>query len=47
VKIPYVGAPRECKGKWVADEQVTFGTPDDVFADAGTASATTSAPCKK
>jgi hypothetical protein len=40
VKIPYIGAPKECKGKWVADEQVTF-------ADGSTATATTSAPCHK
>lgn len=40
VKIPYIGAPKECKGKWVADEQVRF-------ADGSNATASYSAPCKK
>ena len=40
VKIPYIGAPRVCTGKWVAESTVSF-------ADGTTASAKTSAPCKK
>jgi len=40
VKIPYIGAPKKCNGKWVADEQVTF-------KDGTTATSSTSAPCHK
>jgi hypothetical protein len=40
VKIPLIGAPIKCTGKWVADSTVTFG-------DGSTANASTSAPCKK
>jgi hypothetical protein len=40
VKIPLIGAPTKCTGKWVADSNVTFG-------DGSTATAKTSAPCKK
>jgi hypothetical protein len=40
VKIPLIGAPTKCTGKWVAESAVTF-------ADGTTASAKTSAPCKK
>jgi hypothetical protein len=39
-KIPLIGAPVKCNGKWVADSTVTFG-------DGTTATAKTSAPCKK
>jgi hypothetical protein len=40
VKIPLIGAPIKCTGKWVADSNVTFG-------DGSTASAKTSTSCKK
>lgn len=40
VKIPLIGAPTKCTGKWVAESNVTF-------ADGSTASAKTSASCKK
>lgn len=40
VKIPLIGAPVKCNGKWVADSTVSFG-------DGSTATAKTSAPCKK
>jgi hypothetical protein len=40
VKIPLIGAPVKCTGKWVADSNVTFG-------DGTTATAKTSSPCKK
>jgi hypothetical protein len=40
VKIPYIGAPKECKGKWVADLNITF-------QDGQTSSSTASLPCKK
>jgi hypothetical protein len=40
VKIPLIGAPTKCKGKWVADSTVTF-------ADGTTATAKTSTSCKK
>jgi hypothetical protein len=40
VKIPLIGAPTKCTGKWVADSNVTFG-------DGSTASAKTSSSCKK
>jgi hypothetical protein len=39
-KIPYIGAPRECKGKWVAESTVTY-------KDGQVATAQTSAPCRK
>jgi hypothetical protein len=40
VKIPYIGAPTKCSGKWVAD--ATFS-----FYDGQTSSTTASLPCKK
>jgi hypothetical protein len=40
VKIPYIGAPKTCTGKWVADGQVTFVNGEVVKVS-------TSAPCKK
>jgi hypothetical protein len=40
VKIPLIGAPTKCTGKWVADSTVSFG-------DGSSATASTSAPCKK
>jgi hypothetical protein len=40
VKIPYIGAPKECKGKWVADLSITF-------QDGQTTSDVTDLPCKK
>jgi hypothetical protein len=40
VKIPYIGAPKQCTGKWVADAQVTFATGE-------TATSSTSASCHK
>jgi hypothetical protein len=40
VKIPLIGAPVKCTGKWVADSTVTF-------ADGTTATAKTSAACNK
>jgi hypothetical protein len=40
VKIPLIGAPIKCTGTWVADSTVTFG-------DGSTATADTSASCKK
>jgi hypothetical protein len=40
VKIPLIGAPVKCTGKWVADSSVTF-------ADGSVATANTSAACKK
>jgi hypothetical protein len=40
VKIPLVGAPKKCTGKWVADSTVTF-------KDGQTATAVTTTPCKK
>lgn len=40
VKIPLIGAPVKCTGKWVAESNVTF-------ADGSTASAKTSTSCKK
>jgi hypothetical protein len=40
VKIPLIGAPVKCTGKWVAESTV-------LFADGTTASTKTSAPCKK
>jgi hypothetical protein len=40
VKIPLIGAPTKCTGKWVADSTVKF-------ADGSTATAQTSATCKK
>jgi hypothetical protein len=40
VKIPLIGAPKKCKGKWVAD--ATFS-----FYDGQSSTATTSFKCKK
>jgi hypothetical protein len=40
VKIPYIGAPKKCSGKWVAD--ATFS-----FYDGQSSTTTTSFPCKK
>jgi hypothetical protein len=40
VKIPYIGAPKECKGNWVADLNITF-------QDGQTSTDTTELPCKK
>jgi hypothetical protein len=40
VKIPYIGAPKQCKGNWVADSTVTF-------ANGETVTATASLACKK
>jgi hypothetical protein len=40
VKIPLIGAPTKCTGKWVADSTVSW-------ADGSTATAQTSAPCSK
>ncbi len=40
VKIPYVGAPKECKGNWVADLNITF-------QDGQTSTSEASLPCKK
>jgi hypothetical protein len=40
VKIPYIGAPKECKGKWVADLNITF-------QDGQTSTSEASLPCKK
>lgn len=40
VKIPLIGAPRKCTGKWVAESDVTF-------ADGSTAIAKASAACRK
>jgi hypothetical protein len=40
IKIPLIGAPVKCTGKWVAESKVTF-------VDGSTASTKTSAPCKK
>jgi hypothetical protein len=40
VKIPLIGAPKKCTGKWVADSTISF-------YDGQTATATTSLPCKK
>ena len=40
VKIPLIGAPTKCTGKWYADSNVTFG-------DGSTATAQASAACKK
>jgi hypothetical protein len=40
VKIPLIGAPTKCTGKWVADSVVTFG-------DGSTANAESTASCKK
>jgi hypothetical protein len=40
VKIPYIGAPKKCKGKWVAD--ATFK-----FYDGQSSTSTASLPCKK
>jgi hypothetical protein len=40
VKIPLIGAPTECKGKWVADSTVDF-------ANGERATAVVSTPCKK
>jgi hypothetical protein len=39
VKIPLIGAPTKCTGKWVADSVVTFG-------DGSTANAESTASCK-
>jgi hypothetical protein len=40
VKIPYIGAPKKCNGKWVAD--ATFS-----FYDGQSSTSTASLPCKK
>jgi hypothetical protein len=40
VKIPYIGAPKKCKGKWVAD--ATFK-----FYDGQSSTSVASLPCKK
>ena len=40
VKIPYIGAPKECKGNWVADLNITF-------QDGQTSTSEASLPCKK
>ena len=40
VKIPYIGAPKKCTGKWVADLSINFG-------DGQTATNTSTASCKK
>jgi hypothetical protein len=40
VKIPYIGAPKKCKGKWVAD--ATFK-----FYDGQSSTSIASLPCKK
>jgi hypothetical protein len=40
VKIPLIGAPTKCTGKWVADSTVSFG-------DGSSANAETTAACKK
>jgi hypothetical protein len=40
VKLPLIGAPTKCTGKWVAESNVTF-------ADGTTATAKTSTGCKK
>jgi hypothetical protein len=40
VKIPYIGAPRVCKGKWVAEATFTFESGQTITSD-------TSARCSK
>jgi len=40
VKIPYIGAPKVCKGTWVADLNITF-------RDGQASSSSASLPCKK
>jgi hypothetical protein len=40
VKIPYIGAPKKCKGHWVAD--ATFK-----FYDGQSSTSNASLPCKK
>jgi hypothetical protein len=40
VKIPYIGAPTKCSGKWVADATISF-------YDGQTSTSTASLPCKK
>jgi hypothetical protein len=40
VRLPYIGAPKECKGKWAADASFTF-------YDGQASTAIASLPCKK